>query len=47
MLKFNSLVQMLVNHKILYTRSNLFRLYFIEKNNWGGGANGKIFERCD
>ena len=35
-------------HSIKLTQSNLFRLYFIKKNNWGGGgANGKIFERSD
>ena len=31
---------------IKLTRSNLFRLYFIEKNNWRG-AHGKIVERGD
>ena len=35
----------MVNHKsyssIKLTRSKLFRLHFIEKNNWGDGANGK------
>ena len=31
------------------TRSNLFRIQYIEKNNWGGGggANEKRFERND
>ena len=42
---------MLVNQKfynsIKLTWSNLFRLYFIKKNNWEWGANGKIFERSD
>ena len=30
---------------IKLAQSNLIRLYFTEKNNWG--ANGKIFERSD
>ena len=34
------------NSSIKLTRSNLFRLQFIEKNNWGG-ANEKSFERND
>ena len=38
---------MLVNHKILLFNKTLFRLCFIKKNNWGGGANEKIFEGSD
>ena len=34
------------NSSIKLTRSNLFRVQFIEKNNWGG-ANEKKFERND
>ena len=32
------------NNSIKLTRSNLFRIQFIEKNNWGG-SNEKKFER--
>ena len=34
------------NSSIKLTRSNLFHLQFIEKNNWGG-AHEKRFERND
>ena len=35
------------NTSIKLTRSNLFRIQFIEKNNWMGGANEKRVERND
>ena len=36
------------HYSIELTWSNLFRLYFIKKNSWGGGvANGNILERSD
>ena len=36
------------HYSIKLTWSNLFRLYFIKKNSWGGGvANGNILERSD
>ena len=43
---FFTCCQIIKSYRLIkLAQSNLIRLYFTEKNNWG--ANGKIFERSD